>query len=393
MADWIGGMVKPFSAAVRKLIVEVDTSEVVVEVFCRDLGVSTSQFWELRRQARDDPSVVEGPRSRAPKRVANKTPPEIEDLVVATRVRLVAGGLDAGPDTIQWHLERQNAEVVPSPATIWRILKRHKLVEPQPRKRPRSSWKSFVAERVNELWQADAHEWSLADGTIVDVIDIIDDCSRYGLGSLVVAHGHNSANVLKALSTAGQNHGLPERILSDNGTPFTSAIDALAVYGVRSSRSAPYHPQTCGKVERFHQTLQKRLDAFPPAETIPELQHRIDEFIDIYNNNRPHRSLRRRTPAEVFDTTPRSGATGIPISVGPQTHTGRVTTRGSIWIDSRYEISIGVSYTGTQAITLITNDHARVFIDGVLIRELTINPNRRYQPRHPRPVRPPDPHT
>jgi transposase InsO family protein len=199
-------------------------------------------------------------RSRRPHTNPNRIAGEVEDAIVALRKQLFEAGHDAGAETIAWHLRQQSGSA-PSVATIWRVLSRRGFVTPQPHKRPRSSWHRFAAELPNELWQADITHWLLADGREVEILDIIDDHSRLLVGAtarLVFKAG----TVVADLHTAIARHGRPERLLTDNGAVFTGhyrggwvALEReTAALGIALIHSKPYHPTTCGKVERVHQT-------------------------------------------------------------------------------------------------------------------------------------------
>src|SRR5215218_3864244 len=147
--------------SLRRLIVEIDPSTVNVTGFCAAHGISTWFFWDLRRRFAADGEAALSPRSRAPHRVANRTPVAVEDAIVAQRKALVDAGLDAGPATIRWHLA--GLEALPSESTIWRILSARGFVVPAPAKAPRPAGRRFCAERANESWQLDDTAWDLAD--------------------------------------------------------------------------------------------------------------------------------------------------------------------------------------------------------------------------------------
>jgi transposase InsO family protein len=188
--------------------------------------------------------------------------------------------------------------------TIWRILSRRGFVAPQPHKRPRSSWHRFAADLPNELWQADITHWPLADGSDAEILNIIDDHSRLLAGSTARAV-FKAGDIVAGLHLAMGRHGRPERMLTDNGAVFTGLYRGRgwvalerepAALGIGLSHCRPYHPQTCGKVERFHQTLKKWLARHDLAATIGGLQAQLDQFTAYYNTARPHRAIGRRTP-------------------------------------------------------------------------------------------------
>jgi transposase len=141
-------------------------------------GVSKSWVGKAVARFRKGGYDVLNPRSRAPARVPHRTPVEVEDEVVRLRGDLVDSGFDAGATTIHFHTTTADHEHVPSVSTIWRILKRRGLVTPQPHKRPRSSWVRFEATLPNERCQSDVTHWKLADGSQVDILNLLDDHSR-----------------------------------------------------------------------------------------------------------------------------------------------------------------------------------------------------------------------
>jgi transposase InsO family protein len=301
---------------------------------------------------------------------------------VRTRKELAEGGLDCGAASIKDAL----GDRAPSEATIWRVLKRRGQIVPEPHKAPKWSGRRFVAERANECWQIDATHWALSSGEGVEIVNVIDDCSRLCVASIAVPVC-TTANAFAAVVAGAERFGWPERVLSDNGSAFRGSpaqqtvgglAAALTELGVATSRSRPFHPQTCGKVERFHQTVKRRLTALDLPADLSELQHQLDEFTDHYNRRRRHRGIGRRIPFDVFTATPKSG---------PATHALRADTvifrttghQGTVTISGRIRIAIGARYNGQLATIVKTGPNCHVFIDGRLIRHLTINPARAYQ--------------
>jgi len=376
--------------SVRRVIVESDPSTFNVTQFCAEHGVSTWFFWDLRRRHRVEGDAVLEPKSRAAHVVANKTPPRIEDAIVAERKRLADAGLDCGPATIRFHLlagDEVPCDRVPSEATIWRILKARGFIVDDPSKRPKRTHRSFTAERANECWQLDDTTWWLVDDTEVKILNVVDDCSRL-LAASKAMPSCTGAAALEAVADAAGVLGWPERILSDNATAFRHTLaNALAHLGIAAGHSRPYHPQTCGKVERFHQTLKQWLTKQPAAATIAELQAQLDVFKLIYNHQRPHRSIGRRFPGDVWANTPKSGPADRPLTAPTYTSTVTVSS-GHARVGRRYRISVGSVYDGQRATVVLTGNACHVFIDGQLIRQLTINPNKDNQPRYPKPGQP-----
>jgi len=357
----------------------------------RDYGLSRRWVVTLvqRYEAEGDAGLE--PRSRRPLHSPNKTPADVEDEIVAIRKDLDKAGHEAGAETIAFHLARRGRRV-PAVSTIWRILNERGFVTPQPHKRPKSSFVRFQAEQPNERWQLDTTHWALDDGTDVEILNQIDDHSRLIVGS-DARRVFKAADVVDCFRHATSRYGLPAQMLSDNGAVFTGvprgagrvALELeLAALGISFRHSRPYHPQTCGKVERYHQTLKRWLTRQPRARTLRALQAQLDAFTDYYNIRRPHRALRRRTPAEAFAARPRAHPTGQPIADGHyRVRRDRIDPSGVITLrhNSRlHHIGLGRRLAGTHVLVLVHDLHVRVLNEhGELIRELTLDPTRDYQ--------------
>lgn len=375
--------------SVRRLVVEVELDGLNVTEFCREHGISTWFFYQLRKRYAIEGEAALEPRSRAPKTVANRTPGWMEDLVVDLRKELDDAGLDAGPATIVFHLERRlgGADGVPSESTIWRILTRRGFVVPEPKKAPKHAYRTFAAERANECWQLDDITWELADRSEVKIITLVDDCTRVCPG-LKAVETVNGDTAFAAFADAAGRWGWPSRFLSDNASMYKHTLaEAVGVLGVDHRHGRPAHPQTQGKVERFHQTLQKWLRARPLAVTLDELQTQLDNFVEIYNNQRPHRAIGRKTPASVYAVTPKAGPADRPLGTPTSTYRVKVSG-GACHINKRFSITIGAVHNSQQATVVITGLSCHVFIAGRLIRHLQLDPTRRYQPLYDRPGRP-----
>jgi len=366
--------------SVRRLVVEVETEGLNVRRFCGEHGISTWFFYDLRRRFAAGGWPAIEVRSRAPRRVANRTPDSLEDRIVELRKELCDAGLDAGPATIRFHLETAGIEGVPSEATIWRVLTRRGFIVPDPTKAPGRRWRRFVAERANECWQTDDTTWTLADGREVKIVNVLDDCTRVAVASRAVSSA-SAAAVFDAFTRAAPDWGWPEWVLCDNAKAHRHGLTtALAALGIRVGHSRPFHPQTCGKVERFHQTLKRYLAAQDAAETLPELQAQLDAFLNVYNHHRPHRSLTRRVPAHVWAQTPKSGPRHQPLATSTRIHRVRVGANGVANAGQQFQITLGRRHAHRDALIVITGLACHAFIDGQLVRQLTIDPTRRNQP-------------
>ena len=296
----------------RVAVLKVVSAQLSVTAAAAEYGNSRGHLHRLLRRYREGGLDDLAPRSRRPRTSPHRTADAARDRIVALRTELTAGGLDAGPATIPWHLEREGLPV-PSTSTIRRILHAAGLVVPEPRKRPRSSWIRFEAAAPNEVWQSDFTHWRLADGSEVEIISWLDDHSRYLLACTVFRRVGGD-DVVATFTAAGDAHGWPAATLTDNGSVYTSRFTGghngfeslLAWLGIRQKNGAPGHPQTQGKIERFHQTLKRWLGRRPAARTIAELQAGLEGFRLAYNERRPHRAIGRTTPGEAYRATPKA---------------------------------------------------------------------------------------
>jgi transposase InsO family protein len=337
------------------------------------------------------------PRSKRPHTSPTATPQAVVDRILALRKTLTEQGLDAGPHTITWHLQQEQTSV--STATVSRILTKHGAVTPDPSKRPRSSYRRFEAQLPNETWQSDFTHWQLADGRDVEILNWLDDHSRYLLGA--TAHRPVTGPVVVAqFKAVVAAHGLPASVLTDNGLVYTTRFAGgrrgkttrngfeteLARLGVQQKNSSPNHPQTCGKIERFHQTLKKWLARKPRARTLAELQTQLDAFRDHYNERRPHRALDRRTPAAAYTARPKATPTGTA-PTHERVRRDRIDDSGVVTIRYHgrlHHIGIGRTHARTHVLLLIQDLQIRVIAadTGELLRDLVLDPTRDYQPQH-----------
>lgn len=278
-----------------------------VSRFCERQGISRSVFYKIRRQARaQGPVGATEPESRRPLRSPRRTDQTVIEHALAVRAWLVEQGLDAGPLSVHARMQRQDLRP-PSRATLARAFAAAGVSKPEPRKRPRAANRRFVYPAPNCCWQIDAFAWSLAEGAPVAIHQVIDDHTRMAVATLV-AEGETSKAAVQVVSTAIRRWGVPQRLLSDNGLAFNPTrrgftgklVDYLIDLGVKPITGKPGKPTTQGKNERFHQTLQKWLNARPPARTSSALQALVDEFDAYYNRERVHQALDGKTPWEAW---------------------------------------------------------------------------------------------
>jgi transposase InsO family protein len=379
-----------------------------VAQFCRAQGISRETYYKWKR--RFDCEGLDGlrDRSRRPNTIPNATPADVEDAIVRARKELADAGEFNGPFSIADRLASQGVSPVPSRATIARILARRGQVRPQPRKRPRSSYRRFQAGRPNEMWQSDWTEWRLVDrdGVIrsVAIAGTLDDHSRFLVGIAAGSGDGNGELVWAVMSAAISTHGVPMSSLTDNGSCYSNIhrtdhrparFEAnLAALGCQSIASSPYHPQTCGKIERFWQTLKKWLRAretsHGPYRTLNALNRDLATFAEHYNTQRPHRALGGRTPATAFAATVKARPADRPLPSTVQTYRCRVSTGGSISVSgppgvirAQLRVHLGGRYKQLPVTVLQDGIRVAVFAGNELIRTLDLDLTKIYQPLHP----------
>jgi transposase InsO family protein len=376
-------------------------------------GVARSWVYELVARYRTEGEAAFEARSRRPRSSPRALADATVELIVELRKTLDDQGLDAGADTIRWHLQHHHGLVV-ARTTIARYLTARGFVTPEPKKRPKSSYIRFEAELPNETWQADFTHYRLADGSDTEILCFIDDHSRYALS--VTAHRRvTGQTVLNRFRAAVTRFGAPASTLTDNGMVFTTRLSGgrggrngfeteLRTLGVRQKNSRPNRPTTCGKVERFHQTLKQWLRAQPtqPA-TIAELQALLDVFVEGYNNRRPHRSLTNRaTPAASYAARPKATPPGRESDTHHRVRHDHVDYAGKVTLRHNgrlHHIGIGMTHARTPITLLVADLDIRIIhaATGELLRHLTLDPTRDYQPTGqppgPKPRKPqhPDP--
>jgi transposase InsO family protein len=394
----------------RLVITAVTVERRPVSEVARSYRVARSWIYTLLARYRDEGEAAFEPRSRRPKTSPTAISEEIVELIVLLRKELAGQGLDAGPDTIAWHLRRDH-QVIVSPATVSRYLAARGLVTPQPRKRPKSSYVRFAAGQPNECWQADFTHYPLAGSTDTEILSWLDDHSRYAL-SVTAWNRVTGPIVVAAFQAAVASYGAPASTLTDNGMVFTTRLSGgcggrngleheLRRLGVKQKNGKPNHPQTQGKVERFQQTLKNWLAAqHPQPATLAELQALLDAFTACYNARRPHSSLPgRSTPAAAYAARPKATPGDRAADAHDRVRTDRIDSCGVVTLrhaGKLHHIGIGRAHARTRVLLLVQDLHIRVInaTTGELLRELILNPNRDYQPtgqpsgRKPRTPRP-----
>jgi putative transposase len=357
--------------------------------FARQHGVSARTVY--RHRARIGAEGQWRERSRRPHRSPQTIPAELDAWICKLRADLAP---DNGADYIRdalldVHARTGPAWAVPARSTINRVLARHDLLDRNPAKRPRSSWRRFAYARPRDCYQIDATELTLADGHTAVVFDVLDDCTR----TLVACHAaaaETAKAAITAITKAVSNYGAPALVLSDNGVAFTSRLTkpgsassftrVLLEHGIRPINSSPYHPQTCGKVERHHQTLKKWLHTQPTPATINQLQRLLDTYRQYYNTQRRHSALpRRATPHQAWQAAPSlGGPSSLPIQLDATLHRCTVYDNGTIGI-GHHRTSVGRAHAGTTLTAIRDGDHATIYTpDGQPIGHAWLDPDKNY---------------
>jgi transposase InsO family protein len=356
---------------------------------CAEVGISRDTYYRYRRRFLAEGLAGLQPRSRAPKTSPTHTDEAMTTLIAAARKTLEREGWDNGALSIRARLLHDGVDAPPAARTIHRVLLRHGLVEPEPRKRPRSSYRRFVFPATDDCWQIDAFEYVLADpaASVVVVFEVLDDHSRYNLDSRAWP-AETTEGAWTTMTRAIHRYGTPRMVLTDNGLSFTGRHvhrrvlfeKNLARLGIKLINSRPRHPQTNGKNERAHRTAQRWLAAQPAATTITDLQTQLDRYRTAYNR-RPHQGIDHQTPLQrrLAGTRPTPSDPAEPI-----THTEVIETHASsrdgYLALQKTIIPLGTEYAALPLTVFVTGDHALIFSREQLVRELIIDRARKRQP-------------
>lgn len=305
---------EPVDGAIRLAISQWpdDAPRGAVTTFCLEAGISRKTFYLLRARAKQEgqASILE-PRSRRPATSPTTITEKAIGQALDVRGALERSGLDYGPISVHDKMITMGLDA-PSIASLARIFRAHGVARDQPKKRPRASYRRFVYPAPNACWQLDATEYVLSRGRACVIFQLEDDHARLEVASHV-AWTENSADAVIVFKKGIAAYGVPQRLLTDNGTALNPSrrgwIGQLTAYanslGVETITGKPYTPTTQGKNERLHQTLFQWLNKQPQAESLAELQALVDQFDIIYNTQRPHQGLPGRiTPQQAWDATP-----------------------------------------------------------------------------------------
>lgn len=369
-------------------------SRMNVAATCRELGISRKTFYKY--VARFHAIGVQGfyPNSRRPRSTPTRLSVDLEDVLITIRKHEADAGWDYGADAVLMRLEEQISagnsswpadRRLPARSTVNKIFDDRGQLAKVPQRKPRRRGHRFQRAHVNALWQFDGFDYQLACGRVVTVLHLTDDCSRVDL-ALQAAVSENGTDIWVAFCLGVERYGLPVQVLTDNGTAFSgrrrgwmSAFDRhLVDLGVQAITSQVSHPQTSGKNERGHQRVQKWLTRRLAARDIPELQVLLDEYREGFNNRR-NMVLDKLTPHQRFDLGPLATVPDLPLSITTLTR-HVVSNTGGIGLDGLL-IGLGRRHCGQPAITFRTGAFVAVFVNNELLRTLTLDYTRRYQPQ------------
>ena len=326
---------------------------------CRRFGISpdTGYKWLNRYAAAGRSGLAD--RSRRPRASPERTPAAIEAEVL--RIRAANNGAWGGRK-IAAAMRRAGVKAVPAPSTITEILRRHGQLAAHAQEHP-GPWQRFERAAPNELWQMDFKgHFALPQGRC-HPLTVLDDHSRYALG-LEACADEQEPSVRGRLSTIFRRYGLPFAMIMDNGPPWGEGRGAgytvLAVWlirlGIHVGHGRPFHPQTCGKDERFHRSLKAEVLAGRAFRDLAHCQRAFDDWRLVYNHQRPHEALDMGVPAEHYRLSPRPFPDTLPpVDYAPGDIVRRVQDGGRISFNNRIW-RVGKAFVG-QVIALRRPPH------------------------------------
>ena len=293
-------------------ILEWESGEHTFKALCKSYGVSRALGYRLVLRYLLHGVAGLREQSRAPRRVWNRTVPEVERAIVGLRRKWKR----IGPLKIYQLLSERyrGRRKVPSVSTIALVLKRHGLIKKRRRvRRIRETHPIFEAKGSNEIWSVDFKgEFRMGNMRYCYPLTVMDAYSRYVL-AVVGMHRPTYEGTKAVFEALFKKYGLPKQIHSDNGEPFASAVSLsrltrLAVWfmdlGIQPVYSDPAHPEQNGSHERMHEELKAEATK-PPAYSLGQQQRKFDAFRHFYNVQRPHQALGQRRPKEFYRSSPR----------------------------------------------------------------------------------------
>lgn len=286
----------------KGFVLAVERGEKTISALCREYGISRKTGYKWLERAREGQQLCN--QSRCPHRQPSKTAWETEQLILDVRT----SNPTWGGKKIKAALEAAGCEGIPSAKTCGNILKRYGFISPEESMKHKA-FQRFAREKCNELWQMDFKgDFLLGDGSRCFPLDILDDHSRF---CIQITPKSSASGVKESVLLAFEEYGLPDSILTDNGSQFSGFrggytqferwlmdLDILPIHG------RIMHPQTQGKVERFHRTMKAEALRTTPAN-LDHAKQLLNDWRWRYNELRPHEALGMKTPASVYTDSKR----------------------------------------------------------------------------------------
>ena len=287
----------------KQFILAALSEDANISELCRQYGISRKTGYKWINRSEQGLPLCD--QSRRPNCQPSKTAEDIEQKIIRLRLEHPAWG----GKTIRAVLEAAGVEGLPSDKTCSNILKRNGLIDPAESAK-HTAFQRFEKESCNEMWQTDFKgDFRLGDGVRCYPLTILDDHSRY---SIRIEAKDAATGVKESFIQAFREYGLPNSVLSDNGSQFVGAHKGLSIFerflmdlDIQPIHGRPIHPQTQGKIERFHRTLKQEALRVPLAN-MKEAKTRLENWRWLYNELRPHHALGMRTPASIYTASTRS---------------------------------------------------------------------------------------
>lgn len=286
----------------EQFVLDATAEDANISELCRQYGISrkTGHKWINRAEL----GLPLCNQSRRPNRQPSKTADNIEQEIIQLRLQHPSWG----GKTIRAALEVAGVEGLPSDKTCCNILKRNGLVDPAESAKHKA-YQRFEKEHCNEMWQTDFKgDFLLGNGIRCYPLTILDDHSRF---SIRIDPKDTASGVKDSFILAFREYGLPNSVLSDNGAQFAGPHKGISIFerflmdlDIQPIHGRPIHPQTQGKIERFHRTLKQEALRVTPSN-MAEAKERLENWRWLYNEVRPHHALGMKTPASIYTSSTR----------------------------------------------------------------------------------------
>ena len=337
----------------KRFIQEAKTGSTTLTRLCQQFGISRQTGYKWLKREREEGEQGLQDRSRKPKSSPLQSPAEVEAEVIRIRDKHpVWGGRK-----IRKIMEREGKVPVPSASTITAILRRYHRIDLE-ESRKREAFIRFEYDEPNQLWQMDFKgHFRLLDGEYCHPLTIVDDHSRFLVG-LKACPNERALTVQKQLSQVFEQYGLPQRILTDNGSPwgdekespFTFLTTWLMQLGVDVIHSRAYHPQTNGKNERFNRTLLEEVIARQGFENLDEAQAFFDQWSTVYNTYRPHEALNFEVPSSRYEPSKQCFPSSLPLAEYGPLEIVRKTDRKGVFTYEGHKLRLEKAFPSKEVV-------------------------------------------